>query len=274
MAGLAPGHWDQTEKGCPVKRQTMCRSPSIRPGLVCIEGFPDPPPESLERPLDEFETEAFNFAARFIPDHNLRLQYEAKVKEMAESILDEFRRGEISADEGAKLANQLRNEILETARGASSDVGRAWAQKLKAEGKTLVDLQEKYAQEIFQREFEALTDAERNDVFLAIIEASGRVRPSVLVTSVRLSKFSKGLLFVTVAVAVYQVATSTRPGREAVKQGAVMATGMGVGALFGAAAATSLVCGPGAPVCVGIFVFVGGGLAAYGADVEFDHFWK
>jgi hypothetical protein len=252
----------------------MCCTLNQPQGPVCIENAEPPVPPELRTALEEYETAAVNFASRFIPDHALRLKYIEDIKKMSESILEDFRNGEITAENGARLANQLRNEILETTRGASSDVGRAWAEKLKAEGKTLVELQEKYAQKIFQREFEALTEAERNEVFLAVIEASGRARPSIVATSARLAKFSKGLLFLTAAVAVYQIATSDRPGREAVKQGVVIGSGMAGAAAIGAIAGTALLCGPGAPICVGILVFVGGGAVAFGADAAFDHWWK
>jgi hypothetical protein len=219
--------------------------------------------------LTLFETEAIGFAMRFIPDHAVRVQYIAKTGQLAGAILDDVRAGVITAEEGQRLAHQLRNEVLATARGASSDVGRAWVQSLKAQGKTLLELQERYAARLFNRGFETLAEAERNQVYLAIIEASGRARPSVLATSARLARLSRGLLFVTAALAVFDVATAEDPGREAIKQGVVVGAGVGGGALAGAAA-TGLLCGPGAPVCVGLIVFVGGGLAAFGAESVFD----
>ena len=242
------------------------------PGPVCAE-TDTRGPEPLQRALSAFEAEAVNFARRFIPDHSLRQQYIAKVKQMSDAVLDDVRRGVISAEQGQSLANQLRNEILATTRGASSDVGRAWAEALKAQGRTLAELQERYATQLFRRSFETLSETERNRVFLAIIEASGRARPSVLATSTRLVRLSRGLLFGTAAIAVYQVSTAEDPGREAVKQGTVVGAGLAGGALAGAAA-TGLICGPGAPVCVGIIVFIGGGLAAVGADIGFDHFFR
>jgi hypothetical protein len=192
---------------------------------------------------------------------------------LADAILEDVRRGAITAEEAQRLANQLRNEILATARGASSDIGRAWAQSLKAQGKTLVELQERYAAQLFKRGFQTLTETERNQVFLAIVEASGRARPSVLVTSARLARLSRGLLFVTAAIAVFEVSISDDPQKEALRQGTVVGSGLAGGALAGMAA-TGLLCGPGAPVCVGLIVFVGGGLAAFGAELAFDHWFK
>src|SRR5262245_17531020 len=100
-----------TTRGNYIDEGTMCRNLSPLPGPVCIEGRPDPAPEYLRRALDEFESEATNFAIRFIPDHAERLQYQAKIREMSNEILDKVHRGEITAEEGQRFANQLRNEI-------------------------------------------------------------------------------------------------------------------------------------------------------------------
>jgi hypothetical protein len=248
------------------------------PGPVCIAGVPDPSPDSvpepLRRTLDDFESTAVNFASRFIPDNEARQRYMRQIKEMSESVLEDFRAGNISAADAATLANRLRNEIMETTRNASSDVGAAYAVKLKAKGRTMVELQDKYASELFSRSFSELTEAEQGQVYLQIVEASGRADPAIFVKSAKLAKLSKGLLFVTVAVAVYQVATSDRPGRETVKQGAVIGAGAAGASAAGVLAATGLLCGPGAPVCVGIIVFVGGALTAYGTDALFDWLWN
>lgn len=261
-----------TSRGDFIDAGTATSALSPLPGPVCAESDTRGP-EPLQRALSAFEAEAVNFARRFIPDHTVRQQYVAKIRQMSDSILDEVRRGLITAEQGQSLAHQLRNEILATTRGASSDVGRAWAEALKAQGRTLAELQERYAAQLFRRAFDTLNEAERNQVFLRIIEASGRARPSVLVTSTRLARLSRSLLFVTAAIAVYEVTTSDNPGREAVKQGSVVGAGLAGGALAGAAA-TGLVCGPGAPVCVGLIVFIGGGLAAVGMDIGFDHFFR
>lgn len=33
-------------------------------------------------------------------------------------------------------------------------------------------------------------------------------------------------------------------------------------------------CGPGAPVCVGIGIFVGGVMFAVGSEIAYDNFWN
>jgi hypothetical protein len=257
-----------TTWGDYIDGETNSLTLNLPPGPYCLESRADPVPEDLQRAIDDFESETINFATRFIADHAERLRYQAQIGKMSQEILDKVQRGEITADDGQRFAQRLRDEIRSTSRGATSDVGRAWAQLLEREGPDLIALQKKYAQRLFKREFDTLSETEQGDVFLEIVKASGRAEPSVVVRSLALARLSRGLLFVTAAIAVYQVATSDRPGREGVKQESVMGAGVAGAALGGTVG--GLACGPGAPVCVGLFVFVAGGAAAFGVDVEFD----
>ena len=117
-----------TSRGDYIDSGTASTALSPLPGPVCAESDTRGP-EPLQRALSAFEAEAVNFARRFIPDHTLRQQYVARIRQMSDSILDEVRRGLITAEQGQSLAHQLRNEILATTRGASSDVGRAWPRR-------------------------------------------------------------------------------------------------------------------------------------------------
>ena len=59
-------------------------------------------------------------------------------------------------------------------------------------------------------------------------------------------------------------------GREAVRQG--VGIGAGVGGSIAGGAIARLVCGPGAPICVGALV---GCIAfAVGVDITFDWLWR
>jgi len=82
-----------------------------------------------------------------------------------------------------------------------------------------------------------------------------------------LSRAGRGLIVLSVAVSVYNVATSEQPGQTAVREAAV--TGAGIGGGIAGGALAGLACGPGAPVCVTVGAFVGGALAAFGVDMMF-----
>jgi hypothetical protein len=113
-------------------------------------------------------------------------------------------------------------------------------------------LQAKYAERLFKTSFESLTAAQRDVVFLEIVQAAGRPNPRWTALATGLGKAGKGVIIVSFAFAFYNVASSDRPGREAVKQ----SVSIGAGILGGAAA--GLACGPGAPACVAIGALVGG----------------
>lgn len=80
----------------------------------------------------------------------------------------------------------------------------------------------------------------------------------------RFSRLGRGLLFTSVALSVYTVATVKDRGQAAGRELAVAGAGIGGGVLGGALA--GLACGPGAPVCVAVGAFVGGAAAAFGMD--------
>lgn len=76
----------------------------------------------------------------------------------------------------------------------------------------------------------------------------------------RFSRLGRGLLFTSIALSVYTVATVKDRGQAAGRELAVAGAGIGGGVLAG------LACGPGAPVCVAVGAFVGGAAAAFGMD--------
>jgi hypothetical protein len=123
---------------------------------------------------------------------------------------------------------------------------------------------EKYAERLFKRPFSQLSKAQQDLVYLEIVKASASDRPQVTSRIAKLSKLGKGLILISVAISVYNVSTAEDKvdalGREGASAGGGFLGGAAGGALAG------LACGPGAPVCVTIGVFVGGVAGALGAD--------
>jgi hypothetical protein len=64
-------------------------------------------PEPLKTALNVLNSECLNFATRFIKDAQVRVEYMKNVKNMSDSLLDAFRKGQITAADGAKEANAL-----------------------------------------------------------------------------------------------------------------------------------------------------------------------
>ncbi|GAA0371032.1 hypothetical protein GCM10009092_39200 [Bowmanella denitrificans] len=195
----------------------------------------------LEGSLSQMESAALNFAQRFINDGKVRMSYISQTRELSREYRAKVSSGAITAEEAAKQVQGMRNQILEAQRLRTSDVGKAIAVKLKKTGLTLSELTDKYSMNMFAKSFSNLSAANKNRVYLEIIESSGRPRPSMNAAASNYSKLGRGLLVVTIGVAG--------------------------GALAG------LACGPGAPVCVTIGVFVGGALGALGADFTFGWFF-
>lgn len=222
---------------------------------------------AFEEALHAMETEAFNFGYRGIKDAAVRQSYFQTVRQYAQELRHRVDTGELTPQQAAADANAMRNHFMDIARLRSSDIGRARAQQIKSEGLTLDALLEKYAQSKFGRAFSALSESEQNAVYLSVVEASGRANTTVTLQALRLGRLGRGLMVLSLAIAVYDVATAD----DKVEAAEHEAVGFGGGFLGGAAggAVAGLACGPGAPVCVTIGVFVGGVAGALGADL----FW-
>jgi hypothetical protein len=105
-------------------------------------------------------------------------------------------------------------------------------------------------------------------VYQAVVQGAGRDLSDVTRKAAKLGPPGKGLLGLTLAVAVYNVATADNQVKGAGKEG-VLVGGGALGGIGGGALA-GLACGPGAPVCVTLGVFVGGAAGALGAEFAFD----
>lgn len=151
-------------------------------------------------------------------------------------------------------------------RTRSTPVGLAIAQQMKLQGRSLNELVAKKTQSLYGKgvAFDTLSEDKKNKVFSEIVKSAGKSDPKVTSIMNNLSKAGKGLIFLSVALSVYTVATANNKfdaaGKEIAVTGSSIAGGIAGGALAG------LACGPGAPVCVTVGAFVGGALAAFGVS--------
>ena len=227
--------------------------------------------EELKTALRLLEAEAVNFGSRFINDAGVRQNYLQQTKEVAEEILASFMRGEMNEREAANAAYNLRNGIMEAARLRTSDIGRALAEARKLNPEPLSFYEEKYAKKFFNNSFSELSETQRNRIWLEIVESSARPNAPVTAKTVKLNRLGKGLIVFSVGIAVYNIATSDDKAKATANEGVSVLGGIAGGATVGAAA--GLVCGPGAPVCVTLGVFIGGIAGALAADYAFDSMW-
>jgi hypothetical protein len=225
--------------------------------------------QRLQDALTELDSSAVSFAARFIQDDRVRQQYRQSIREAGAEISADVASGRITPEQGAMRAQQLRNEIMALARARTSALGRAMAESLKFEGKTFEALTARYATRLFQQDVAALTLEQRNVVMREIIAAAARDNAQVSGMLRFLGPASRGVMALSLGLAVYDVYRAPGRPKEALHQGIVLGAGLG-GSYIAGAVATSFVCGPGAPVCAGIFIVVGAISFSAGAD----YFWR
>jgi hypothetical protein len=226
--------------------------------------------DELQKSLDGLKVVANNFAIRFINDVAARRKYNELTKQMSDDIMHDVKSGKITPLQGADKAKTARNIIMEQVRRITSDIGKAEAEAMKAVGKTLYELENKYALELFKKQFIALTEAERNQVFLKIIARSGKPQAAMNLKMRKLGRAGRLMIILTIAVAVYNVTTAGDKAAAAQREAVTFGGGFLGGAAGGVLA--GLACGPGAPVCSTIGVFIGGILGAIGSDYLFDFF--
>lgn len=228
--------------------------------------------QTLEQALGQVETAAFNFATRFVNDAGVRSAYMEEARKFSARIRQAVASGQMSSAQGAAEANALRNGLLEQSRLQTSDIGRAFAQDMKASGLSMETLVAKYSQQLYGRPPAALSELERAAVFEKIIEKAGTANPRVSATMATLGKVGKGLFVLSLGIAVYQIATSDNPMEESAHQGLMLGGGF-LGSVAGGAAA-GLICGPGSVVCAPIGAIIGGVAFAFGADYAFSRWLR
>lgn len=222
--------------------------------------------QAFDYAIRTFHAEVANAGAHMAIDGAARQQYARLINAMANDLKRQADAGRITWAEAARQANVSRNAVMETIRSRSTPVGRAMAERLKREGRTLNEL---IARKTIQlhgagANFNTLPPQAQNAVYASIVRSAGESNPRVTAQMRLLSRAGRGLLVLSIAVSVYTVATADDKAAAAGEEAAITGAGI-LGGVAGGAAA-GLVCGPGAPVCVTIGAFAGGALAAFGVD--------
>jgi hypothetical protein len=224
----------------------------------------------LEEALAALQATASQFGAACVNDARMRLQYARDVAAASRELREASEAGRISVHEAAAQAVAMRNQIMEFARRRSSPTARAYAMRLKREGRTVAELSEKYAQRLYGNTFSALPEQRQASVFKEIIQAAGRPDDGVMRLAQQLGRAGQRVLLVSLAVALYEIIRADDKQREVARQGALASAGLVGGWAAGGTAVAAGMCAATAPVCVGAAAVIGGLLAAYGADVGLD----
>lgn len=225
----------------------------------------------LDQELAKLETTASVFAAHFIPDAKVRMDYIKQTKKFSAELQEKVKKNQITPQKAAQQAQSMRNTILEIQRGKSTPLGLSVAEFLKKEGKSLSELEIKYAKEIYGKNFEALNIDQKNSVWRTIVKKSGEPRVSASNGAKWMGRAGRGLFVLTIAISIYHIAMAEDKVRATANEGIAVGGGIAGAAALGTA---GLSCGPAAIACVPIGIFVGGILGAASADWAFDKIWR
>ena len=212
------------------------------------------------------EAEISNVGAHLALDGATRQAYAAEIRAMAEELRQQALSGRMTWAQAAEQAQSTRNVVLELMRSRSTPVGRALAEQLKREGRTLNELIARKTVQLHgpYADFARLTPSQQNAVYAEIVRSAGKANPRITSAMRIASRAGRVLIVLSIGISVYTIATADdkvdATAHEVAVTGAGILGGIGGGALAG------LACGPGAPVCVAVGAFVGGALAAFGVD--------
>jgi hypothetical protein len=224
---------------------------------------------AFESAIQALEADIANAGSHIAVDAKARPIYARQIWATADDLRLQATSGRITWAQAASQAQEIRNVVMDVIRRRSTPVGRAITQRLKAEGKSLNELIARKTVQLFgpASTFSRLSPADQNAVYAEIVKSAGKSNPQVTALMRRFSRAGRGLLFLSLALSVYDVAMAEDKTRVASRELAV--TGAGIGGGIASGALAGLACGPGAPVCVAVGAFVGGALAAFGMD----QFW-
>jgi hypothetical protein len=225
--------------------------------------------QAFDDAIVTFRGEVANVAAHGAIDARARITYNRLITAMAGDLGRQAASHRVTWAVAAEQAHAARNNTMTIIRARSSPVGRALAERVKREGRTLNGLIARKTLQIYgvDARFDRLTAVQKDRVYRAIVEAAGRADPRINRYLRSASAAARGLLIASLAYSIYAIATSANPGRTARREGALLGSGVAGGIAGGALA--GLACGPGAPVYVTVGAFVGGALAATGVGLVF-----
>jgi hypothetical protein len=227
--------------------------------------------DEFEKAIRLLESEAAGFSESIIKDPSARADYIRKTKAASTEIIDLVKQRKITPHEGARVANAMRNQILELARSKLSDFGLEVSKDIKRTGPPLSFFEEIYSQKLFGRSFSSLSKAERDAVWSEIIHAAGRSNKAVNMRVKWYGVAGRTLLVVSLAFAVHNVAAAADKPRQTAKEGTTFAGGA-VGGTAAGMAIAALASNPGGWV-VGVVIFVGAAIGGVGSSELFDYFW-
>lgn len=225
----------------------------------------------FEDALQAMEQTAAAFGESIIKDPKARAEYAKRTADARNELIQLVKAGKVTPHQAAQTANAMRNQIMELARSKLTDFGLALSKDMKAAGRPLDYMQTLKAKELYGKAFEALSAAERDAMWLKIVDSAGKSNPKVNKGVSWYGMAGRTLLVATLAFAVYNVATAEDPQRQAAKEGVTVAGGVAGGAA--AAGGLTLIVSNPAGWVVGVVLLVGAAIGGIGSSSAFEYFW-
>jgi hypothetical protein len=222
--------------------------------------------ELFENTMKSLEAQITSAGAHVEIDTRARLLYTQEIKRMSDKLQADAISHRITWATAAQEAQETRNLIMGLIRARSTAVGRAFAQGMKFQGKSLNQLIALKTMQLHGENaiFSRLSSTKQNAVYASVVKSAGNSNLRVTRAMRCLSYAGRGALIVALALSTFEIATSSNKAaafqKELAINGASVTGGLAGGALAG------LACGPGAPICVTVGAFVGGTLAAFGTS--------
>jgi len=237
--------------------------------------------QNCELALRVLDAEVANFGNAANWDDSTQADFEQLLRRFRSEMAQQVFAGQVTWREAAEQTYALRDLIVQVAHAGhralvesttagTTSTGSAQPPTDRSMntrvGQTTLDLYGQSAQ------FNQLTDAQKNQVYAAVVEVARRhVIPRVSTAVLATSQAGKGLVVAAQALTVYDVALAQDNAAVAAAMGTTQAPGAGPIAGGTAPGETTtlagLACDPGAPVCVTASAFVDGALSALGLDV-------
>nr|WP_315223004.1 hypothetical protein [uncultured Duganella sp.] len=220
----------------------------------------------FDRTMQSLEAQITSAGAHLTIDSKARHTYTIEIKRMSNRLRADAVARRITWADAARQAQETRNLIMEVIRARSTPVGRALAQRMKQKGYSLNQL---IAEKTIRMHgdkalFSSLSNTQQNAIYASIVRSAGNSNAEVTRAMTRISYAGRGVLFLALALSIYQIATAENKvvafKKELAINGAGVAGGIAGGALAG------LACGPASPICVTVGAFVGGAFAALGTS--------
>lgn len=222
----------------------------------------------FDRAMDALRADVTAMAAMATNDGHVRMLYNRQTQALSRQLQAEVHFGRMAWKEAAEKGRLLRGDIMQIIRRRTSPIGKARAEQMKAQNTTEGTLLERKSKRLFKKTFDALSPAQREQVYADIVRSTGTPDPVTNAKVARWSRIGRGLIVLALAVSAYNIAVAEDHAAQATEEAAVMGAGIAGGVAFGAGA--GLLCGPGSPVCVTIGAFVGGALTAFGVSMAFE----